>query len=108
MARRTRATSVSAPHVIPEDVNRDLVFQKVAFGFYCDIRSDLVNGLPQLWLNLTNVESVEFLDVDGIPDHGRRVYLTSGKVYDFKSRSQVIDLVLGLNALKQFLITGKI
>jgi hypothetical protein len=105
MSRRKAVASVD---VIPEDVNRDLVFQKISAGFFWDIRSDLMNGVPQLFLNLTLIESVEFMDIDGVPQSGRRVFLSSGKVYEFKSQSQVIDLMLGLNALKNFVIKGKI
>ena len=104
---RKRTLAVESSPVI-DDVNRNLVFQKVASGFFCEIRSDVLNGCPHLSLNLTTIEAIEFFEIDGDPKAGRRVFLLSGKVYELKSQSQIVDLMLGLHVLKQFLITGKV
>lgn len=104
---RKRVLTVESSPVI-DDVNRDFVFHKVSSGFFCEIRSDILNECPQLWINLVNIESIEFFEIGGDLKAGRRVFLTSGKVYELKSQSQVVDLTLGLHVLKQFLITGKV
>lgn len=94
---------------VPSPHNQDLVFKKVASGFFWHIRSDVLASSPYYYLNLSLVESIEVDWIDPkecIEYAPRTVYLSSGKTYRFTSPEQIKDLHIGLEALKKF-VQGK-
>ena len=107
MDKRKSDLSVSAPNHF-QDIQPELIFKRISSGFYWDIPSDILTGIPFLHLNLTSVDSVEHFLIDDNPVGGRRVIMASGKVYEFVAQSQIIALMCGLNALKTFLQSGRI
>ena len=105
---RRKASVVLSVSDDSEPVESELIFKRISSGFYWDIPSDILNGVPFLQLNLTSIDVIEHFSIEDSPVGGRRVFMTSGRVYEFVSQSQIIALMCGLNALKTFLQSGRI
>jgi hypothetical protein len=110
MARR-KALSLTSEDISHSSSCPEIIFKRISSGFFCDIRSDLNNGIPFLHLNLSSLDCVEeftYLDENGLSCSARRLCFSGGRVIELKSQDQVIDIDKGLRSLKNYLIKGLI